>query len=422
MKNNHNSHIQSSVTFFVKSFPVLSQTFVIQQAKGLVALGHQVNVIALSKAGSFVPENDPVLSDLASNTKFLLDNYIRPRTLLGCVLGIAKLISKSFRKPKILATVPIVMKLLLVKREAYEAHQLIWLANHAPFIACGDVLLAHFGDMGVVANSLKRGGILTGRQYTIVHGYDISVFKKVAIWGGFYPSLAKNSVKILPISELWSSRLQKLGVPKRKLQVHHMGVETSQFSYSEKTISTPLKVLSVARATEKKGMAFAIEAVLNCKCKTELSIIGGGKLHDQLVEQANAIQSSNNINFLGPQPHDVVARELSASDVFLLPSITDSTGDMEGIPVSLMEAMASGVLVIATRHSGIPELIEDGVTGLLVPEKDPNAIAQCLERISNGDLNVVEIRKAARRKVESDFNSTVLNKQLSLLLDNLSDD
>ena len=111
---------------------------------------------------------------------------------------------------------------------------------------------------------------------------------------------------------------------------------------------------------------------------------------------------------------------LERADVFLLPSITGTDGDMEGIPVALMEAMAVGIPVVSTVHSGIPELVESGKTGWLVPENDAQALAErlaALTHIDSGELKPIVLR--AREKIESEFNQSVINTQLSSLLQTL---
>ena len=106
---------------------------------------------------------------------------------------------------------------------------------------------------------------------------------------------------------------------------------------------------------------------------------------------------------LTPRSTDEVAAALGAARAFALPSIRLPSGRMEGIPVALMEAMASGVPVVATRLSGIPELVEDGVTGLLVEPHDPEGLAAALERLLADDELAARLASAARERVELRF-------------------
>jgi colanic acid/amylovoran biosynthesis glycosyltransferase len=99
-----------------------------------------------------------------------------------------------------------------------------------------------------------------------------------------------------------------------------------------------------------------------------------------------------------------VRRYLSDADVFVLPSVTAQNGDMEGVPVVLMEAMATGVSVVSTVHSGIPELIQNEETGLLVPERNHIELAAVLQRVASGEIDVRSMRLKARKFVEENFN------------------
>lgn len=119
----------------------------------------------------------------------------------------------------------------------------------------------------------------------------------------------------------------------------------------------------------------------------------------------------------GFKPSHEVKAMLDQADLFLLPSVTGADGDMEGIPVALMEAMAVGIPVVSTLHSGIPELIDAGKSGWLVPENDAAALAERLQAFAS--LQEAELRpmlSLARRKVETDFNQQVIYRELAGLL------
>ena len=105
---------------------------------------------------------------------------------------------------------------------------------------------------------------------------------------------------------------------------------------------------------------------------------------------------------------------LDEADLFLLPSVTGENGDMEGIPVALMEAMAVGIPVVSTQHSGIPELIEAGQSGWLVPEYDVQALADRLQAFSSVEEQELQpMLSRAREKVENDFNQRTIYQKLA---------
>tara|TARA_B100000315_G_C14384082_1_gene498861 strand:- start:7 stop:846 length:840 start_codon:yes stop_codon:yes gene_type:complete len=273
--------------------------------------------------------------------------------------------------------------------------------------------IAHFGSNGVVLDYLRNAELIDCENlFTVFHGYEISRYDQLTLWKEEYGKLGG---KLLPISEHWAESLVNFGANKSSIEVVHMGVDVDTFSFSDKELSSPLQVLSVARATEKKGLKYAIEAILNSELDVHLTLIGDGKLLPSLKMLVEKHSNKSRVTFLGACPPERVSSELKETDLFLLPSVQDSTGDKEGIPVSLMEAMASGVVVLSTIHSGIPELIDDGVSGFLVPERDALAIQEKMkEIIKNPTLSL--IRENARAKVDNEFNAATLSKQLLSLI------
>lgn len=146
-------------------------------------------------------------------------------------------------------------------------------------------------------------------------------------------------------------------------------------------------------------------------------ILGIGPWERRLRTLIEQYQLDDVIEMPGFKPSHQVKEMLEQADVFLLPSITGRDGDMEGIPVALMEAMAVGIPVISTVHSGIPELVESGKSGWLAPENDAQALAERLAAFSLLDSEQVQsIVQCAREKIENEFNQLAINKQLASLL------
>jgi colanic acid/amylovoran biosynthesis glycosyltransferase len=293
-----------------------------------------------------------------------------------------------------------------------------------------DWIICHFGPNGVLANKLKRIGVLNGKVATIFHGSDISSYAALKRYSKEYRQLFCHSELLLPISELWRDRLIALGCSPQKVVVHRMGVDLAHFTfklkahgelaeYANKDDSKPaLKVFTVARFTEKKGLMYAIESLLHLPndIKITYQIAGFGELEDDLRALVKKLQLSERVTFLGPLNANEVKLHMLSADVFLQPSVVAKNGDMEGVPVAIMEAMAVGTPVIATNHSGIPELITDKQEGLLVPEKSPIAIAEALLVLFNSEELRQSMALLARKRIERSANVKVLNQQLIQLL------
>jgi glycosyltransferase involved in cell wall biosynthesis len=132
-------------------------------------------------------------------------------------------------------------------------------------------------------------------------------------------------------------------------------------------------------------------------------IIGGGPDRERLQSRIDAADMGTTVLLLGPRVQEDVAEILSSANCYAQPSVVTATGQMEGIPVSLMEAMASGLPVVATRLSGVPELVRPGDTGWLVAPRDAPALADALQEIGLGEDRTAVIARRGRRLVEREF-------------------
>jgi colanic acid/amylovoran biosynthesis glycosyltransferase len=404
---------QKSITFFTYSFPVLSQTFVIEQINGLIELGHPINIVAI-QPGDKSFENTPSIRkhDLINKTTYLLKPSNQQQYKLSSLFNIARkqaLLLFSYPRKAILIWFSLK---LLAKKNTQLADTILDIGLTNYNCRATDSVIAHFGHAGVIASYLIKANILQGKLFTVFHGFEISKFNNIKRWKKFYRELGHNSELLLPISKLWQQRLIEFGVPEGKIKIHHMGIDTCKFKFQNRPLGKPLNILTVARATEKKGITYALQAIEQCHIPLKYHIIGGGDLLEALKVQVTSYRHKANIIFHGPKPPEFVQQALTQADILLLPSVTDKYGDMEGIPVSLMEAMATGVIVLSTTHSGIPELVNHNISGFLVPERSAESITLAIKEI-NKMRGLQKIRLTAFNTVMSNFNSKKLNQQLS---------
>lgn len=196
----------------------------------------------------------------------------------------------------------------------------------------------------------------------------------------------------------------------KKTVVHRMGVDCDHFRYTPRTPGSgeTVGLLSVSRLVEKKGLEFAIRAAASLARRgidLKYTIIGDGPLRCELDGLIEELGAGDRITLTGWRPQDEVLSAMNWAHVLLAPSVTAFTGDQEGIPVALMEAMAMGLPVVSTFHSGIPELIENGVSGILVPPRDCKALEKALHDLISSPCTWPAMERAARDKVEREYNS-----------------
>lgn len=382
------------IGFRVGTFPKVSETFIRDQIRSVSSRGHIVSVLADRPDHSLINQDEYNWLSELSTLRYLNDDE--------------KALSK-----------------LMQQLPTRVRNRLMARAERA-FSTQNDIVVCNFGWFGQ-SFALSRPGYGAAKIVTIFHGADMST-SITSVKDNPYRILFARGDLHLPISELWRDRLIKLGAPKDRVFVHRMGVDLNKFQFKERhvPVGEPFRIVTVGRLVEKKGLEFALRSIaLVLKREPELSlavdIIGDGPLKDELISLANSLGLSEVVRFRGRVSHDEVSRVLAASHAFMLPSVTAADGDMEGVPVALMEAMASGLPVISTRHSGIPELIEHGLEGLLADERDIDGLADILLQTTKQQEESLMRAQAARKKIVAQFNSAVLSDELEQRLQSVID-
>jgi glycosyltransferase involved in cell wall biosynthesis len=192
------------------------------------------------------------------------------------------------------------------------------------------------------------------------------------------------------------------------IAVIRAGIALEDFPYRPRSLpqSGVVKVLAVGSLIDHKGHRVLIEALSRqdpVLDRIRVTIVGDGPERPRLEQAIQAANLGERVSLVGSCPEDEVSRLMQESDLFVLPSLISATGRMEGIPVVLMEAMASGVPVIATRLSGIPELVVPSVTGTLAEQGDADSLADAIISTLSEPDRAREMAVAARRRVETGF-------------------
>ncbi len=406
------------VAIFVNEFPALSETFVLNQVTGLLDLGHDVKIFANGPRNEPTVHRDVERYQLRDRVRYRVMPRGRGRRLLnapGLIVG-----GGQRRLGPLLRALDV----SAFGREALSLNMLYWsatLLDERPF----DVIHCHFGTIGQMAAGLRDIGALRGRLVVTFHGVDVSACLDDN--PTLYRRLFARLDLALPISERWRRRLTDHGCDPARIRVHRMGIDLDRFPLAPapRTATTPLRVLTIGRLVPKKGHAYglrAIAALVDMNIPVRYSVVGDGPLATELAGLARSLKIGHLVDFQGGRPQDEVARLIGEHDVLLAPSVTDANGDQEGIPVTLMEAMASGLPVVSTRHSGIPELVEHEVSGLLAAEGDVEGLAAHLVSVWREPALADRLRSCARAAVEQRHDVRVLNRDLVRHYRDLLDD
>ncbi|WP_347275219.1 glycosyltransferase [Candidatus Kuenenia sp.] len=397
------------IAFIVGEFPVLSEAFILNQITGLIDRGHKVDIFP-EKLGNYPVMHEDVIKYNLLKCTYYQTIPINKFSRLGKYFF---LVISNFHKNPIA-----LLKTLNILKIRGKSSLLNILYKTVQFSDKGhyDIIHCHFGQIGNIGALLKDIGTIKGRLVTTFHGYDMSLYIKKE-GNDVYNYLFEKGDMFLPISERWKNELIKLGCDEKKIFVHRMGIDTRKFLFYPRKPRDNGKVqlLTVARLVEKKGVQYGINAVakvLKNHPDIEYKIVGDGTLRGDMTRLIDELDVSNNIKLLGWKTQEEIMELMKTTDILLAPSVTSQDGDQEGIPVVLMEALAQGIPVLSTYHSGIPELVHDGISGFLVPERDVDSLAERLMYLIGHQEIWAEMGKAGRKYVAENYDVNKLNDQL----------
>src|SRR4029077_17496511 len=214
---------------------------------------------------------------------------------------------------------------------------------------------------------------------------------------------------VLVRSESLRGAVIRLGCDEKKIEIQRTGIPLDEFRFRERNFPQDgeWRLVQAGRLIEKKGLPVTLRAFasfLRQHANATLTIAGEGPLLGQLQDVARELKIDNRVSFTGFISQAELRDILYASHIFLHPSETGPDGNQEGIPNSMLEAMASGLPVFANQHGGIPEAIENGVSGVLVPERDHEKLAAALLGASKDSGFLSRIARTGAEIVRKNFN------------------
>lgn len=382
------------IDYLVSRFPRTSETFIVREIDALARNGTSIGTIR-----SLFPSPDTTVHPVAARW---VDRVWRPGSREAGAGLVWALRAHPARFARLLAEVTkdfhrspgmLLRALATLVVATAHARQL----SRAPDVH----LHAHYATFPLLAAWVCHR--LTGVTYSVTtHAHDIYVdtsgLSRRCAEAEFVVAISRHN------RELLRGRLG-VAVP---VELVHCGINTAGYPFRPRRLPStgPIRALCVASLQEYKGHRFLLEALAAggpAGQRVELELIGDGPLRADLTARADELGISDRVRFRGALPESEVAAALEAADLFVLPSVMAADGQMEGLPVALMESLASGVPTVSTRLSGIGEIVVDGETGLLCGPGDAPDLARAIEQMAADPAAVERMSRAGRELVRAQF-------------------
>ncbi|HHO75619.1 MAG TPA: colanic acid biosynthesis glycosyltransferase WcaL [Deltaproteobacteria bacterium] len=402
------------IAFLIDAFPVLSETFILNQITGLIDRGHEVDIFARNHRDSLEMHPDV--------RKYRLDGictYLShpPKNRSTCITAYLYLLFRlTIRHVGIFH----LLAEMLRTRNMKELFGLTY--TLAPILGKSyDIIQCHYAKNGLSGIHLKKLGC-NAKIVTMFHGHDI----RAGLDDNDIPyrDLWRYGDCFLAISEYTRDKIIGFGADPTSIVYLPVGIDTSCFplrsdSRPSENNTDGIRLISVARLVPDKGLSYALSAIRRVLEKLpgveiEYRIIGDGPLQESLLNQVHELELENIVTFVGGKAQPSVRKELEASDIFLLPSTA------EVLPVSLMEAQSIGLPVIASDVGAVREIVVDGRSGYLVPQGDPQHIADHLIKLISQRKNWKEMGRTGSAHIAAHFDIKHLTQRLEHIYTGLS--
>ena len=383
------------VAFVLKGYPRLSETFIAQEIAALERRGLEILIVSLRHPTD--GRTHPVHGEIRAALLYL------PEYLLLEPLRVMRAWIRQRRNSRYKDARNLWLRDLArdpTPNRIRRFGQALVLAEELP----ADVLRLHAHFLHTPASVTRYAALLRGIPWTgSAHAKDIWTTpewekrEKLAACEWLVTCTAANHAHLAALA------------PKDKVELVYHGLDFSRFPGAEKSASSdggkPVVILSVGRLVEKKGTDVLLEALARLPADLSWRLVhaGGGPLKEKLRRQAEALGISARIAWLGARTQTELLAEYRAADLFALASRVARDGDRDGLPNVLAEAQSQSLACVATCVSGIPELIEDGVTGLLVAPESPEELACALGALIADPARRAALGAAGRRRVQAHF-------------------
>lgn len=360
------------IAYVLNTYPQPSQSFIRREIHALEAQGHEVLRLAMRTGDA--PLVDPLDRDEGTRTQYILKTG---------ALGLARACLRSFVQApgRFVSAVRAALSLGAVS-EAHRLRHLIYLAEAAEVAArCTAAgvthVHAHFGTNAAAVAMLAHA--LGGPKFSFtVHGPEEFDAPRALALG---PKIAASAFAVA-ISSFGRSQLCRWakGADWERIKVVHCGIEPARFADPAPLPDGPRRVVAIGRLVEQKGQLALVEALAKTKSDVHVTLIGDGEMRGQIERAITTHGLQDRITLTGWVDETRIRNELAAAHALVMPSFA------EGLPMVVMEAMAAARPVIATYIAGTPELVQQDITGWLVPAGDVQALADAMDQLAQTPL------------------------------------
>jgi colanic acid/amylovoran biosynthesis glycosyltransferase len=269
-----------------------------------------------------------------------------------------------------------------------------------------ELIHVYFGNTGV--HLLPLLGRWDRPWVVSFHGMDVQSRPDERGYDQKLRELLQVAPLVLVRSQSLSARLQDLGCAADRIRLNRTGIPLQNFPWVERPLPKDgqWQLVQACRLVEKKGLLSTLSAFrrfVSDYPKSQLVIAGEGPLRDGLMQKINELSLGNQVTLTGFLSQDDLRKIYNQSHIFIHPSELAADSNQEGVPNSMLEAMASGLPVVATRHGGIPEAVREGVDGILVPERDETALYEALLQLARQPDLWRQLGKQASQSVAQNF-------------------
>lgn len=390
----------------VGGFPMISETWILAQVTALLDRGHEVDLYARRASGQSVVHDDVTKYGLMDRIHF----FELPMTRSGRSIRAAAALARNLpRRPKA----------MLKCVNLWRYRSLYAVLNNVMFVAPFldrhyDAVLYHFGGNGMDFIALKD--VFPGTRFvTMFHGDDYFIGDEKG--PEVFDLLKRFGDAFLVTTDCFGrATLRRYGFDDHRIAILRLGIAVKAILFRERRLAgDTLRLLSVGRLVTKKGLEIGLRAVMalhaaNPKLRIEYRVIGDGPLRADLTRLAEELGAASIVHFLGALPGVEVRRWMYESDIYLLPSLMEQAGYV------LLEAQATGLPIVATRVGGVPEMVREGKSALLVEAGDVQGTIDALQWLVDHPDSWPGMGREGRRHVEEQHDVGRLTVQLEEVL------